>query len=118
MHRFHYMALATIALSLAYVTAAAANLSPSNVMSQPAQYNGQEITVSGTIEYLKATVSHRGNAYETFKLCDNKDCLNAFTWGTTLRNDGAQVTVSGHFWQVKHVGRYTFYNELDLDNGQ
>lgn len=96
--------------------AVAASLSPTEVVVRSTHYNGQEITVSGAVEDFRAAISHRGNAYETFKLCDSKKCLDVFAWGSTPRTDGAQVALSGRFWEIKHVGRYTFYNELDLDN--
>lgn len=92
----------------------ASDISPSAVIAHAMQYNGQTIRVSGTIEDFEIKVSHRGNTYETFKLCGNTDCLNVFAWGQASHNDGEKITLSGVFYQVKHVGRYTFYDELDI----
>lgn len=92
----------------------AANLSPNSVLTHATQYNDETIQVSGIVEDFELRESHRGNVYETFKLCGKTDCLNVFAWGQTLHNDGDSITLSGVFYQVKHVGRYTFYNELDV----
>ncbi|MGH2638101.1 MAG: hypothetical protein ACRDF4_02275 [Rhabdochlamydiaceae bacterium] len=117
MRKIYYMTVMTLVIALVSVAAVAADLSPSEIINQPDQYNRQEITVSGVVEDFRAKTSHRGNAYEAFKLCDNKECLDVFAWGSTPRNDGTKIKVSGRFWEIKHVGKYTFYNELDLDNG-
>ena len=95
--------------------ALAADLSPSAVLKNPSQYDGQEITVAGTVSDFRTHVSHRGNAYETFKLCDAGACLSVFAWGTGPWDEGATISAKGRFWTVKREGRYVFYNELDLN---
>lgn len=95
--------------------ALAADLSPSAVLKNPSQYDGQKITVTGTVSGFRTHVSHRGNAYETFKLCDASACLSVFAWGTDPRDEGATISASGKFWTVKREERYVFYNKLDLD---
>jgi len=114
------MAKVTVALCLQFALilvsfkSIANDLSPSIIINQTSQYNGQEITVTGTVKDFKQKVSHRGNNYETYKLCDIQSCISVFAWGMTPHNDGDKVTVSGQFMKIKHVGQYTFYNELDV----
>jgi hypothetical protein len=44
-------------------------------------------------------------------------CVNVFTWGHPHLDDGQRLKVNGTFEAVKHVGRYTFHNEIDADEG-
>jgi hypothetical protein len=43
--------------------------------------------------------------------------VNVFTWGHPNVAEGKQLTVNGTFEEVKHVGRYTFRNEIEADEG-
>lgn len=61
--------------------------------------------------------SRRGNAYSTFQLRDTAgDAVKVFTWGHPNIMTGDPVQVTGVFEQVRHVGRYTFYNEIDAQS--
>jgi hypothetical protein len=42
--------------------------------------------------------------------------VNVFTWGHPVVEEGHKLTVNGTFAAVKHVGRYTFRNEIDADD--
>jgi hypothetical protein len=74
------------------------------------------VTVSGTAQFIRPRTSRRGNNYETFSLCEQA-CVNVFTWGHLQVAEGQKITVNGTFEAVKHVGRYTFHNEIDVDEG-
>src|SRR5579863_531863 len=89
------LALAALALCDG---ASAADLTPSAVLSGANQYNGQDISVTGTITLLKTKTSNDGKPFVTFKLCDANACLDALAWGTSTYTEGAQLTASGHFW--------------------
>jgi hypothetical protein len=43
--------------------------------------------------------------------------VNVFTWGHPQVAEGQKLTVNGTFDAVKHVGHYTFRNEIDADKG-
>ena len=43
--------------------------------------------------------------------------MNVFRWGLPNVGKGKQVTVGGTFAAVKHVGSYTFRNEIEADEG-
>lgn len=93
----------------------AANLTPSAVLYSANQYNQQEISVTGFITKFKLNTTTDGKPYETFRLCDDGACLDVYALGADARTEGAQVTVSGHFWMFIQRGYKTFHNELDLD---
>ena len=90
--------------------------SPSQILANPTEYDGKHLTVSGTVQHVVAKTSHKGNTYETFDLRDNS-CLKVFTWGHPGLQEGRSLSVSGTFDAVKRVGRYTFLDELDADEG-
>lgn len=113
MQKVALVMLVTVGAALAVPCEAAAAVSPGQVLAHAAQYNGEAVSVTGTVQEFRERVSRRGNAYETFELCGSTTCLHVFAWGDVPRTDGERSTVSGRFWTVKQVGRYTFYNELD-----
>jgi len=47
------------------------------VLSDPARYDAQAVTLAGTMTQLDARVSRRGNAFYTFKLDDGSGRVNA-----------------------------------------
>ncbi|MEO1783503.1 hypothetical protein V4762_00335 [Thermodesulfobium sp. 4217-1] len=77
----------------------------------------KNIEVSGAIYNLKFRTSKRGNEYTTFKVKteDNK-IYNCYSpkWLSIKNNE--VLKVSGKYFETKHVGRYTFYNEIDVEN--
>jgi hypothetical protein len=88
----------------------------SQLLSNPTIFDRQHVTVSGTAQYVRPKTSRRGNDYETFNLCEQA-CVNVFTWGHPHIDNGQQLTVNGTFQAVKHVGPYTFRNEIEADEG-
>lgn len=104
------LAVLTTALPL---TVSAASIA--RITAHPAAYDGHVVTVSGTVSALRARTSRKGNAYEMFTVC-NGGCVHVFTFGQPPIRDGEQVTVEGTFAAVKHVGRYTFHNEIDTSS--
>jgi len=107
-HRPAWLAASTAAL--------AAELTVSQLLANPAAFAGQHVTVSGTAQYVRPRTSRKGNDYETFSLCE-QGCVNVFTWGHPHVREGQRLTVNGTFEAVKHVGRYTFHDEIDADEG-
>jgi hypothetical protein len=104
------------AMMISTAAARAAEATASQLLANPATYDGQHVTVSGTAQYVRPKTSRRGNDYETFSLCEQA-CVNVFTWGHPRINESSHLTVKGTFEAVKHVGRYTFHNEIDADEG-
>jgi hypothetical protein len=86
-------------------------------IENPAQYDGQTVTLRRTVAALKETVSRRSNDYTTFKLHDpSGGMVTVFKWGHSSLKDGDWVEVEGVFQRVKHVGADTFYNEVEAQS--
>lgn len=96
--------------------AAAATATIAQLLANPSSYDGSQVDVTGKIEKLKQKTSHRGNPYVTFSLCASQ-CIHVFGFGTPSISDGQTITIHGTFAAVKHVSGYTFYNEIDADDG-
>ena len=98
-------------LLLLVTTAHAVNTSPSAILATPDRFDGQTVTISGTIAHLRERVSQRGNLYYTFDLDDGRQAIRVFSFGKAPCRAGG-ATVDGTFEKVKQQGRYTFYNEV------
>lgn len=109
--------LAAALILCAIGCAHATTLAPGDVLANGATYDGKTVAVAGTVSDFRSHVSHKGNAYATFELCASSSCVHVFEWGTESRSEGRSLTVHGTFSVEKHVGRYTFYNEIDADDG-
>jgi hypothetical protein len=112
--RFAILA-ATCGLLAALPTASSA-ATIAQILGSPSTYDGQHVDVRGTVEHLQQKVSHKGNAYATFSLCSSQ-CIHVFGFGSPSISDGQTITVHGTYEAVKHVSGYTFYNEIDADDG-
>lgn len=82
------------------------------LLNKPSKFDGQQVDVSGTVTQLQRSVSREGNPYVTFQLCASR-CVHVFEFGSPTLTEGQRLTVRGTFAAVKHVGKYTFYNEID-----
>ncbi len=83
--RSRCMVVALLCCLLLLVTSAKAlNTSPSAVLATPDRFDGQTVTISGTITNLREHVSQRGNAYYTFDLSDGKQAIRVFVWPGTV----------------------------------
>ena len=101
---------------IAALSAAASAATIAQILGNPLSYDNQHVDVRGTVEHLQQKVSHRGNPYVTFSLCSSK-CIHIFGFGSPDISDGQSMTVHGTYEAVKHVSGYTFYNEIDADDG-
>jgi len=105
-------------LSLSVVGAARADatISPSTLLASSVSYDGKHVAVSGIVQAVEMKTSQRGNDYDVFELCDSR-CVHVFTWGHPALSNGQRLTVRGVFEVTKHVGAYTFHNEIEADEG-
>jgi len=84
------------------------------ILANRDSYDGQEVSVSGTVSRLKLKTSKGGKDYTTFSLVSGSGgSLNIFVWGHSKLKQGQKVKVTGTYRKVKRVGRYTFYNEIE-----
>jgi hypothetical protein len=86
--------------------------SEASVCSNPAAFDGQNVTLDGTVTDLKEKRSRKGNDYTTFKL---QDCgaISIFTWGHPTISNGDHVRVEGEFETDRHKGPNRFPNDLE-----
>jgi hypothetical protein len=85
--------------------------SPTDILRDPDRFDGQTVTIRGTVTNVQERVSRAGNPYYTLDLSDGKQTIRVFSFGAAPCRAGAG-TVEGSFAKVKQQGRYTFYNEV------
>ena len=103
-----------VVLSLALVAACeGADGLVKALLSDPARYDGQPVTLAGTVTQLDVRVSRRGNSYYTFKLGDGSGRVTVFSFGEPPCPSGSRVTIDGEFRRVKRVSGHTFYDQVD-----
>jgi hypothetical protein len=104
----------TVAVVLVWIAACERADGPiKTLLSDPAQYDGQPVTLLGSVTQIDARVSRRGNSYYTFRLDDGSSRVTVFSYGEPPCPSGSQVTVQGVFNRVKRVGAYTFHDQID-----
>lgn len=109
------ISLVAFALLAALPTAVSA-ATITQILGKPSDYDGRHVDVAGTVEHLEQKTSHKGNPYVTFSLCSSQ-CIHVFAFGSPNISGGQTITVHGTYEAVKHVGSFTFYNEIDADDG-
>jgi hypothetical protein len=115
------LAIALSILCLLLITTAgdaqALKTTVTDILSNPDQYDGKMVSVEGTVGSIKEKVSKKGNAYTTFKLSQGDKSLSVFSFGNSSLKDADSARVMGRYQKVKHVGQFTFYNEIDASGG-
>jgi hypothetical protein len=105
------VAFLLLSLLSTVATAQAVRTSPSEILADPDRFDGQAVTISGSIANFQERVSRAGNPYYTLDLSDGKRAVRVFSFGKTPCRAGV-ASVEGTFEKVKRQGRYTFYNEV------
>ena len=105
--------LALVSLgSVLALSVQAFNATAAVILAGPERYDGQSVTLGGTVTNLSQRVSQRGNAYYMFDLQDATGRIRIFSFGQAPCSEGRQAVVDGRFDTMKRVGSYTFYNEI------
>ena len=90
----------------------------SEILNNPDKYDGKMVQVEGTIGSLRFKTSKKGNQYTTMTVRDSSNAmLKVFSFGTLPLQKNDSVIVVGRYQKVKHVGSYSFYNEIDASEG-
>ena len=111
------LSILCILIISATANAQAMKTSVGDILSNPNQYDGKMVQIEGKVTALKAKISKKGNPYFTFKLFEGDKSTTVFNFGGPSIREGDSVRVIGMYQKVKHVGRYTFYNEIDASKG-
>jgi hypothetical protein len=104
-------ALTALAL-VALAGAGPAAISPSELLADPDRFDGQTVTLQGTVEKFREGVSPDGVPYYKFRLSDEQAAVRVFSFGRSPCRNGMQATVDGTFERVNRLGRHTHYNEV------
>jgi hypothetical protein len=94
------------------VATEALDASPSAIFASPDRFDGQRVTITGTITSLRERVSARGNPYYTFDLSDGTRAIRVFSFGRRPCPDASPVEVTGRFHREHRVGRYLLSDEV------
>jgi len=95
-------------LSLALI-AQTAQLSVSELLTNPDRFNGQRVTVIGTMNNLRGSTWHRGTRRYTFDLGDDNRTVYVISFEKPPCRSGA-ATVEGTFERVKKGSHFS--NEI------
>ncbi|MBI3621340.1 MAG: hypothetical protein HY208_04055 [Nitrospirae bacterium] len=83
------------------------------LLDAPNQYDGQEVTVTGTASVLRQNES-RGKPFTVFDLTDGAGrSVRVFSWGPLPFHEGDLLTIEGTFLKAKQVGQHTIKNEIE-----
>jgi len=83
------------------------------LLDAPNQYDGEEVTVSGTASALRQNES-RGKPFTVFDLTDGDGhSVRIFSWEPLPFHKGDLLTVEGTFLKAKQVGQHTIRNEIE-----
>ena len=104
------LARAAILVALASSVAcghSAQTVAPSALSADPSTYDGQDVSVSGTVRNPGTRQTRRGTA-TTYQLCDSA-YINVVQFGGAAVTDGSKLTVAGRF-------RATFGRQTTMTN--
>jgi hypothetical protein len=103
---------ALVALLPALTSASLAAVSPGELLANPDRFDGQTVTVRGTVEKFREGVSPDGAPYYKFRLSDEQYAVHVFSAGRSQCRDGMQATVDGTFERVDRLGRRAVYHHV------
>jgi hypothetical protein len=97
---------------LAWVNAGPVSISPSELLANPDRFDGQAVTLQGTVEQFRDKVSPDGAPYVKFLLGDGASAVRVFSLGRSPCRNGMQATVEGTFEKVNRLGRLPYYHAV------
>ena len=87
-------------------------ISPSELLADPDRFDGQAVTLQGTVERFREGVSPDGAPYYKFRLSDEQTAVRVFSFGRSPCRNGMQATVEGIFEKVNRLGRLPYYQQV------
>jgi hypothetical protein len=89
------------------------------IVTDKDSYDGQEVSVTGTISNLKFKTTMGGNDYMTFLLVgESGGRINVFMWGHLKLKSGQKVRVTSLYRKVKKMAHRNYYNEIEASEIQ
>jgi len=112
------LALTCISFIPEILDAQVTKTSISEILKNPDKYDGKMVQIEGKVGSIRTKTSQKGNLYTTVMIIDSANAvLNVFSLGMLSLKKNDSVTVIGRYQKVKHVGSYSFYNEIDASEG-
>lgn len=84
-------------------------ISPSELLANPDQFDGQAVTLRGTVEKFREKVAGDGTPYYKFWLRDEHIAVRVSSPGRSPCRNGMQATVEGTFEKVNRLGSRVQY---------
>jgi hypothetical protein len=88
-------------------------LAPSAVIAAAMTYDGQTVTVSGTVKNVQTKNSWRGGKTTLYQLCDSQ-CVNVVQHGSATLTEGQTQAVTGKFSALVEQGRFKVQNVITV----
>ncbi|MFZ0032000.1 MAG: hypothetical protein WAK84_09015 [Candidatus Cybelea sp.] len=104
--------LLTALLAALPIVVAAATLVPSAILASPSTYDGQTVTVSGTVSNFMSKSTAMGQ-FSGFQLCDSK-CINVIDKTNQTHANGSAATLTGTFHASFKAPHKTWSNALTI----
>lgn len=83
------------------------------IMNSTDSFDGQQVSVTGTVSNIKFRALDVGNNYTTFMLADKSGGrIKVFAWGKLTLKAGQKVRVTGVYRKVWTSARQYFYNQI------
>jgi hypothetical protein len=91
----------------------AAETTVEKIMNNRDSYDGQDVSVMGTVSNLKFKAFEVENDYTTFMLASKSGGrIKVFAWGKLKLKAGQKVQVTGVYRKVWTTARRHFYNQI------
>ena len=104
--------VSTIVL-VGFAICAATETTAARIMNNADSFDGQQVSVTGTISNIKFRALEAGNNYTTFMLADKSGGrIKVFAWGKLTLKAGQKVQVAGVYRKVSKAGNRYFYNQI------
>ena len=104
--------VSTIVL-VGFAICAAAETTAAKILNNTNSFDGQQVSVTGTVSNIKFRSLEVGNNYTTFMLADKSGGrIKVFAWGKLTLKAGQKVQVTGVYRKVWTSARQYFYNQI------
>ena len=84
------------------------------ILASKDSYDGNEVSVSGTVSSPRFKASKSGRPYMTFPLLgDSGGRINILFWGDMKLKPGKRVMGKGIYRKIMEMGKYTFRDVIE-----